>query len=290
MTYTRLAGLLLAAMLATTVDAQTVGQGMYTEGFIGRTLSPSVDLEEGGILTRIRNRHRRWTRHRACACREHPCRRRDLLPEDQVGCRRGREGHRGRVRNRSESALRFQRIFDNDDGRDRRWVRLDIPRRSVRQSGRNQALRRRGHRRLDGSVDFRRAISLVGGRCHSHSLPDEEHRRVFQRRPPSHVHRGVSTKALARLRQLDLFGDDNALIFLDRTPKGRHYTRDWSSWFTNRRVAEAMPGAPFLGARASCPHEQSRAFGPLRARCPHSQEGVAGTMTAPRGVQGRAGS
>ena len=47
MTYTRLAGLLLAAMLATTVDAQTVGQGMYTEGFIGRTLSPSVDLEEG---------------------------------------------------------------------------------------------------------------------------------------------------------------------------------------------------------------------------------------------------
>ena len=30
---------------------------------------------------------------------------------------------------------------------------------------------------------------------------------------------------------------------------------DWSSWFTNRRVAEAMPEMPFLGARASCPRQ-----------------------------------
>ena len=29
---------------------------------------------------------------------------------------------------------------------------------------------------------------------------------------------------LARLRQLGTSGDDNALIFRDRTPKGRHYT------------------------------------------------------------------
>ena len=30
--------------------------------------------------------------------------------------------------------------------------------------------------------------------------------------------------ALARLRQLGTLGDDNALIFRDRAPKGRHYT------------------------------------------------------------------
>ena len=33
-----------------------------------------------------------------------------------------------------------------------------------------------------------------------------------------------SALALARLRQLGLLGDDNALIFRSRTSKGRHYT------------------------------------------------------------------
>ena len=45
----------------------------------------------------------------------------------------------------------------------------------------------------------------------------------------------------------------------------------------SRRLARLRLGSTrhvvsFLGARASCPLEQSRAFGPLRARCPRSQD------------------
>ena len=38
------------------------------------------------------------------------------------------------------------------------------------------------------------------------------------------------------------------------------------------RLGPTRHVAPFPGARASCPLEQSRAFGPLRARCPRSQD------------------
>ena len=48
------------------------------------------------------------------------------------------------------------------------------------------------------------------------------------------------------------------------------HSRTGSALDTVRRRHRS--GDAFLGARASCPHEQSRAFGPLRARCPRSQE------------------
>ena len=59
---------------------------------------------------------------------------------------------------------------------------------------------------------------------------------------------------LARLRQLGLFGDDNSLIFRDRTPKGRHYTArpgEPSTGFrteASARVASAMSSRAGAGA------------------------------------------
>ena len=55
---------------------------------------------------------------------------------------------------------------------------------------------------------------------------------------------------------------------------------------TRLRLRPTRHVAPFLGARASCPHEQSRAFGPLRARCPRSQ----GTAPAELGSNGKINS
>ena len=43
------------------------------------------------------------------------------------------------------------------------------------------------------------------------------------------------------------------------------------------RLGPTRHVVPFPGARASCPHGQSRAFGPLRAGSPRSQESVAKT-------------
>ena len=128
-------------------------------------------------------------------------RRRTVRPERGHGMAAGPTGQR---RN-----MRQARLASRSDSPPCRVCNRAVELHSILEKRKNDCSTELASSRTFNSSTCRSGGSRAGpGRRDQGALPD---------RPSDSAH-------LPRLRQLDLFGDDNALIFLDRTPKGRHYT------------------------------------------------------------------